>query len=76
MLPITASLNYTYKKRFQPLKRGLLKSTIFLHITPCSPLKVNRRFGGPYCHILYVGFLLILFFNPEDAGNTILRNVG
>jgi hypothetical protein len=24
------------------------KSTIFLDITPCSPLSVNRRFGGTY----------------------------
>jgi hypothetical protein len=24
------------------------KSTIFWDITPCSPLKVNRRFGGTY----------------------------
>jgi hypothetical protein len=26
----------------------LLKSTIFWDITPCSPLSVNRRFGGTY----------------------------
>jgi hypothetical protein len=25
-----------------------LKSTIFWDMTPCSPLKVNRRFGGSY----------------------------
>jgi hypothetical protein len=25
-----------------------MKSTIFLNITQCSPLKVNRRFGGKY----------------------------
>jgi hypothetical protein len=25
-----------------------LKSTIFCDITPCSPLKVNGRFGGMY----------------------------
>jgi hypothetical protein len=24
------------------------KSTTFCDITPCSPLKVNRRFGGTY----------------------------
>jgi hypothetical protein len=23
-----------------------MKSSIFLDITPCNPLKVNRRFGG------------------------------
>jgi hypothetical protein len=26
----------------------ILKSTILWHITPCSKLKVNRRFGGKY----------------------------
>jgi hypothetical protein len=25
-----------------------LKSSIFWNITPCSPVKVNQRFGGPY----------------------------
>jgi hypothetical protein len=25
------------------------KSTLFWDITPCSPLKVNRHFGGIYC---------------------------
>jgi hypothetical protein len=26
----------------------VMKSTIFWDITPCSPLEVNRRFGGTY----------------------------
>jgi hypothetical protein len=26
-----------------------VRSTIFWGLTPCSPLKVNRRFGGIYC---------------------------
>jgi hypothetical protein len=26
-----------------------LKRTIFWDVTPCRPLKVNRRFGGSYC---------------------------
>jgi hypothetical protein len=26
----------------------VIKSTIFWDITPCSPLKVSRRFGGTY----------------------------
>jgi hypothetical protein len=25
-----------------------MKSTLFWGITPCNPLKVNRRFGGAY----------------------------
>jgi hypothetical protein len=24
----------------------VMKSTIFFNVTPCSPLSVNRRFGG------------------------------
>jgi hypothetical protein len=27
----------------------VMKSNIFWDITPCSPLKANRRFGGTYC---------------------------
>jgi hypothetical protein len=30
------------------------KSTTILDITPCSPFKVNRRFGGTYCFHLEV----------------------
>jgi hypothetical protein len=26
----------------------VMKSTVFWDITPCSPLKVNRNFGGTY----------------------------
>jgi hypothetical protein len=25
-----------------------MKSSIFWDITPCTPLKINRRFGGTY----------------------------
>jgi hypothetical protein len=35
-----------------------LKSINFWDITPCSPLSVNRRFGGTYaCHLLACWFL-------------------
>jgi hypothetical protein len=59
-----------------------MKSTIFREKTPCSPLNVNRRFGGTYrlhhqgrtralLDIRFpAGFLLVLFFDPED------RNAG
>jgi hypothetical protein len=30
------------------LTEVVMKSTIFWDITPCSPLKVNQRFGGTY----------------------------
>jgi hypothetical protein len=42
-----------------------MKSSIFWDRTPCSPLKVNRRFVGTYCHhnhglkVSYVRTLLV-----------------
>jgi hypothetical protein len=33
---------------FEVITAVVMKSTIFCDITPCSPLKVNRRFGGTY----------------------------
>jgi hypothetical protein len=32
--------------RFEVITAVVMKSTIFWDITPYSPLKVNRRFGG------------------------------
>jgi hypothetical protein len=58
-----------------------MKSTIFWDITLCSPLEGNRRSGGTYPRHLQVeiatcfqaGFLLSLFFDPEDGGNVPLK---
>jgi hypothetical protein len=49
---------------FQVLTSVVMKSTIFWDITPCSPVSVNRRFGGTYllATCLLAGFLLNLFF--------------
>jgi hypothetical protein len=67
-----------------------VKSTIFWDITMCSPLKVDRRFGGA-CRFhlqgrrisgallstfFQAGFLLGVFFEPEDGGDMFLRNDG
>jgi hypothetical protein len=63
-----------------------MKSIVFWDITPCSLLKVNRRFGGTYrLHLqgrrallvtcFHAGFLLSLYVNPEDVGDMFLRNV-
>jgi hypothetical protein len=67
-----------------------MKSSIFWNITPCSPLKDNRRFGGA-CHFhlqcrrisqetsvkeggKQVSFLRGLFLDLEDGGDRLLRN--
>jgi hypothetical protein len=32
----------------------LLKRTVFWNVTPCSPVKIQRRLGGTYCfHVQY-----------------------
>jgi hypothetical protein len=33
---------------FEVLTPVVMRGTIFWDITPCSPLKVNRRFGGTH----------------------------
>jgi hypothetical protein len=47
------------------------KSTISWVVTPCSLVEAHR--GSPY-HLLVV-FLLDLLFDPEDVGDTFLRNI-
>jgi hypothetical protein len=34
---------------FRPLKQVVIRNSVFWHITPCSPLKVNRLFGETSC---------------------------
>jgi hypothetical protein len=47
-------------------------------VTPCTPSKINRRFGGT-CrstwYLLHAGFLLGLFVDPEDGGDMFLGEV-
>jgi hypothetical protein len=41
----------------------------------CNPLKVNLHFGGTCRLHRHAGYVLGLFFDPEDGGDIILRNV-
>jgi hypothetical protein len=68
-----------YVVGFEVLTAVLMKSTILWDITPCSLMKVNRRFGGtcrrvPLATCVHAGFLLGLFFDHEDGGDMFLRN--
>jgi hypothetical protein len=53
----------------------VMKVPIFWHITPCSPLKINRRLTLLVI-CFHAGFLLGLFFDPEDGSDMFFRNVG
>jgi hypothetical protein len=53
--------------RFEVFTAVVMKSTIFWNITSCSPLLAT---------CFHAGFLLGLFFDPEDGGDMFLRNVG
>jgi hypothetical protein len=64
---------------FEVLTAVVIKSYIFWDITPCSLLKINRRFGRTYALLatcFHAGFLLGLFFGREDGGDMFLRNIG
>jgi hypothetical protein len=43
-----------------------------------QPVEVSQHLGGTCLafYLLHAGSLLGLFFNPEDGGGMILRNVG
>jgi hypothetical protein len=52
-------------------------SYISWDVTPCGPLKVNRRFGGALiATCLVLVFAWLIFLDPEDGGDVFLRNVG
>jgi hypothetical protein len=66
-----------------------MKSTIFWGTTPCSPLRVDRRFEGTYSlhlqgkkkagqetSVKAGGKHGFACFDPEDEGDVFLRNVG
>jgi hypothetical protein len=52
----------------------IMKSSIFWDRTPCSPLKVNRRFAGP-CRFQIQGSRVSLARNKHGAGPYCLNSV-
>jgi hypothetical protein len=77
---------YKYRRNYKLINRG---DYYLWDITPCSPLKVKRRFGRTYRLHLQVRRIsrarnqresrwqaeLYSFFDPEDGGDMLLRNV-
>jgi hypothetical protein len=75
---------------FEVLTAVVVKFSIFWDITPCSPLKVDRRFGGTYRLHLQGRRISrarnqresrrqaerCVFFDPEDGDDMFHRNVG
>jgi hypothetical protein len=56
--------------RVEALTAVVLKSFIFLDITPCSPMKVNQRFGGT-CRFHIQGQRISQARNQRKAGNKV-----
>jgi hypothetical protein len=54
----------------------VMKSIVFWDITPCSPLSVNRRFGGTYSLLLPCWFLFELISSTLKMEAMFLRHVG
>jgi hypothetical protein len=64
---------YTFWKKesfagFEVLKTVVMESSIFWNITPCSPLKVNRKLGGT-CRLHLQGRKTSQARNQREAGS-------
>jgi hypothetical protein len=87
-LDLSVSNNDSYVG-FEVFIAVVMKSIIFWDMMPCSLLRCNRRFAGT-CRLqlqgrkkkfqlatcLLAGSCWNVFFDPEDGGDTFLRNVG
>jgi hypothetical protein len=51
-----------------------MKSTIFWYITLCSPLKVNRRFGGTY-RLHHQGRIRRARYQSDQLANCVHRGI-
>jgi hypothetical protein len=60
---------------FEASTAAVMKSFVFWDIKPCSPIKLNRRFGETTNLAACSMFLLGLFFDAEDGTDVYLRNV-
>jgi hypothetical protein len=72
------------RRRNAALNKTVSLSYIFRDITPCSRLENQQSFSGEHktstfrtaaCYLLHSGFLIGLFLDPEDGGDTFLQKV-
>jgi hypothetical protein len=68
---VTVENTNLYECRTTEGRNGTRKSSIFRDIMTRTLLKMNRRFGE-----LRAGFLLSLFFDPDDGRYIFLWNIG
>jgi hypothetical protein len=63
---LSTIFKYEIYVRFEDSTAVVMKSSIFWDITPCSPLKVNRRFGWT-CHLHLQGRRISQARNQREA---------
>jgi hypothetical protein len=62
-------------EEFEVLAAVVMKSTIFWDITPCSPLKVNRRFGELCLPPAFTMVSCLAYYSALKMDAMLLRNV-
>jgi hypothetical protein len=57
-----------YHYMFRPIKQVMLRHSVLWNVTPCSPLKVSRLFGGTF-HLHLPRRRMSQARNQHEAGN-------
>jgi hypothetical protein len=86
-MAIRCHISHDITLKYGVLTAVVMNSSIFWDTTSCSPLKLNRRFGGTCLLNVQVRRMaqeesdkqshpLGLFFDLEDVGDMFHRNIG
>jgi hypothetical protein len=68
LMPLFCKCNSQQSVGFEVLTAVVMKCTVFWDTTPCSPLKINRRFGGIY-HLHLQGRKISRARNRRESRN-------